>query len=114
MAESRDTGLRALGMMQALAGSLAQGEPAPVGPDRGIVSKQVALDAVMHIFTATDDALQSGVIDEGRGLYVMEMLMLLREYIEPLPDPPGDEVLLREDLTFLAEAVSEARRQELG
>jgi hypothetical protein len=40
--------------------------------------------------------------------------MLLREYIQPLPDPPGDEALLREDLASLAEAVSEARRQELG
>lgn len=114
MAESRDTGLRALGMMQALAGSIAQGEPPPVGPDRRIVSKEVALDAVMGVFAATDDALQSGMIEEGRGLYVMEMLMLIREYIAPLPDPSGDEVLLREDLTCLAEAVSEARRRELG
>lgn len=114
MAESSETGIRALGMLQALARNFAQGDQVPVGPERGIVSKQVALDAVMHVFAATDDALQSDVIEQGRGLYVMEMLMLLREYIEPLPDPPGDEALLREDLNYLSDAVTEARRQEFG
>ncbi len=43
MAESREIGLRALGLMQALAGSFARGEEPAEGPQRNIVSKQVAL-----------------------------------------------------------------------
>ena len=68
----------------------------------------------MDVFAATDDALQSGLIEPDRGLYIMQMLLLVREYIAPVPDPPGNEALLRVDLAALAEAVAEARRQQLG
>src|SRR4051794_19507019 len=103
-----ETGLRGLGMMQALASAYAHGGH-PSGPQRGIVDKAAALDAVMQVFAVIDEPLQAGEADQGRSLHAMSMLMLIREYIEPLPNPPGDEQLLAGDLRDLAAEMASQR-----
>jgi hypothetical protein len=50
---------RALKRMEALAGAYAQGDT-PWGPDRDLVTRETAADAVMDVF-ATLDALRQGV-----------------------------------------------------
>ena len=42
----------------------------------------------------------------------MSMLMVIREYISALPDPPGDEALLRSDLNELKTAIREGLSAE--
>lgn len=106
-----DIPTRALGMMQHLAGAFANGEH-PTGPERGIVDRDAALDAVMQLFAAIDEPLQAGTLDLNRGLHAMSMLMMVREYIAPLPDPPGDEALFHQDLTKLVGALRTAREQD--
>jgi hypothetical protein len=76
--------MRALGMMQALAGAYARGET-PWGPDREIVTRETAVNAVMDLFATLDASLQTGEpIPEERLLHAMSMLMLVREYVLPL------------------------------
>ena len=50
---------RALKRMEALAAAYAQGDT-PWGPDRDLVTRETAADAVMDVF-ATLDALRQGV-----------------------------------------------------
>lgn len=102
-------GRRALGMMQVLAGAYANGE-SPEGTARGIVDRRTAIDALMQLFAVIDEPLQDGRIPENRGLHGMSMLMLVREYVLALPEPPGDEPLLRQDLQELVDALATARK----
>jgi hypothetical protein len=74
---------RALTRMEALAAASAQGGT-PWGPDRDLVSRETAADAVMDVF-ATLDALRQGVeLPPNRIEHTLGMLMLIREYIVPL------------------------------
>ena len=45
------------------------------------------------------------------GLHGMAMLMLIREYVLPLPDPPDDGALLSNDLKDLTRMLDEAWEQ---
>jgi hypothetical protein len=92
---------RALNMMQALAEAYGDGG-IPEGPQRGIVGRRTAMDAVMQLYALLEDELEEGRLSEEGALHGMAMLMLLREYVLPLPDPPGDEDLLAEDIRTLA------------
>ena len=93
-------------MMQALAEAYADGG-VPDGPQRGIVGRRNAMDAVMQLFALIDEEIEAERMPEESILHAMAMLMLLREYVLPLPDPPGDEELLREDLTTLTQMLDE-------
>ena len=107
-----DLSQRALARMQDLASAYAQGQT-PWGPDRGIVTRETAVDAVMDVF-ATVDALRNGVeLPPGRLLHTFSALMAIREYVVPLPSLEGDEELLRQDLAEYRDAMHRARR-ELG
>jgi hypothetical protein len=73
------------GMMQHLMAAYAQ-QLAPERPDpRGVVELQDALDAVIHLAAVIDEATQAGRITVARGQHAAAMLMLVREYVQPLP-----------------------------
>lgn len=102
---------RALKRMEALAGAYAQGDT-PWGPDRDLVTRETAADAVMDVF-ATLDALspRGRVAGPNRIEHTLGMLMVIREYVVPLPSPSGEEdLLLQDDLEQLAAELRRARR----
>jgi hypothetical protein len=103
-----DLGERALGMMQMLAAYYSRGEDLERGPDRALVDEEVALDAVMQLFAVVDQHLQAGRIPKDNGLHAIQMLMIVREFIRPIPGPPGDEELFEADLAGLAEELRRA------
>ena len=106
MPDLEEISVRALGMMQALAEAYADGG-VPDGPQRGIVGRRTAMDAVMQLFAVIDEEIEAERMPEESALHAMAMLMLLREYVLPLPDPPGDEQLLSEDLSTLAQMLDD-------
>jgi hypothetical protein len=100
---------RALATMQEIASAYASGETL-WGPDRNLVTRETAADAIVDVF-ATLDALREGVqLPPGRIEHTIAMLMLIRESVVPLQVPESDEPLLRQDLGTLAEELRKARR----
>ena len=104
-----DLNERALSMMQVLAGAYAQGET-PWGPDRGLVVRETAADAVLDVFATLDALRTDSPLSPNRVEHTIAMLMLIREYIVPLSSPAGDEDLLRQDLEQLVASLRKARR----
>jgi hypothetical protein len=82
-----------------------------VGADRDLVTRETAADAVMDVF-ATLDALRQGVeLPPNRIERTLAMLVLIREYVVPLPSPSGEaDLLLQDDLEQLAADLRGARR----
>ena len=76
-------------VMQLLMARMAQQVPNEVPPWRGVVTQQDALDAVLQVGAVIDQATQAGQIPAGAGIHAAGMLMLVREYVQPLP--PGAE-----------------------
>jgi len=76
---------RLYGMMQFLMKAAAdQAEPmAP--PARGVVTEQDALTAVLGLAAAIDAPAQSGQLSKSQAEHMAEMLMVIREFIRPLP-----------------------------
>jgi hypothetical protein len=60
--------------------------PAP----RNVVELQDALDAVMQLAAVIDEHAQAGNIPADRAKHAAAMLMVIRDYIQPLP-VGGDE-----------------------
>lgn len=96
---------RLLGMMQALMAAAQHHEFDEVAP-RGVVEQQDALDAVLQLAAVIDSQIQAGRIAPDTGLHAAAMLMIVRDYIKPLPTE-GDEDIenvtedLREKVTQL-------------
>ncbi len=107
MANPEEISERALELMQALAAAYAEGE-VPEGTNRGIIGRRTAMDAVMQIYAILEEQIVAERIPDDIGLHAMSMLMLLREYVLPLPDPSGDEAQLRRDLTDLTKMLDDA------
>jgi hypothetical protein len=107
MADSTEISERALELMQALASAYADGD-VPEGPQRGIVGRRTAMDAVMQIYAILEEQLVGEQIPDEVGLHGVAMLMLIREYVLSLPDPPGDEAQLASDLRDLTRMLDEA------
>ncbi len=107
MADAAEISERALELMQALAAAYAEGH-VPEGPERGIVGRRMAMDAVMQIYAILEEQLVDERVSDEVGLHGMAMLMLIREYVLPLPDPPDDGALLKTDLTDLTRMLDEA------
>lgn len=86
-----DTGAeqRLYGMMQLLMSHMAQQVPNDVPASRGIVTQQDALDAIVQIAAVIDQGAQSGHIPAGPGIHAGAMLMVIRDYIQPLPSGGG-------------------------
>ena len=80
------------------------------GP-RGVVKRQDALDAVIQLAAVVDEAVQAGAIPVDRGMHAAAMLMVLREFVQPLP-PDGDGCTdyLKDDLAMMVTALREARQ----
>jgi hypothetical protein len=107
MAHAEEIAERALELMQALAAAYADGN-VPEGPSRGIVGRRTAMDAVMQIYAVLEEQLVDESVPDDVGLHGMAMLMLIREYVLPLPDPPGEEARLKSDLSDLTRMLDEA------
>jgi hypothetical protein len=82
------------------------------GP-RGVVKRQDALDAVIQLAAVVDEAVQTGAIPVDRGMHAAAMLMVLREFVQPLPpewDGDGCTDYLDHDLAMMVAALREARQ----
>ena len=82
------------------------------GP-RGVVQRQDALDAVIQLAAVVDEAVQAGAIPVDRGMHAAAMLMVLREFVQPLPpdwDADGCTDYLVDDLAMMVTALREARQ----
>ena len=104
---------RLYGMMHHLMAAYAH-QQAPEKPDpRGVVELQDALDAVIQLAAVIDEAAQAGRIPAERGQHAAAMLMLVREYIQPLPrglDADGVTDNLTTDVGAMVMALREARQ----
>jgi hypothetical protein len=110
-----DLGMRLYGMLQHLLAALAQGKLHPQAENpRDVVEKDDALDAVVQIAAALDELAQNGVIPLDRATWIASLLMVVRDYIQPLP--PGlaaDGVTdnLTPDLAEMVTALRQARAE---
>ena len=107
MADIDEISMRAVELMRALVAAYAEGD-VPEGRDHGIVGRRTAMDAVMQLVAVLDEECEAERVPEEVGLQGMAMLMLIREHLLALPDPPGDEGLLTSDLASLSELLNEA------
>jgi len=104
---------RLYGMMQhlmVLAAHQELPEPAPV---RGVVTRNDALDAVLMLAAVIDEVTQAGRIPPEHGTAAGALLMLVRDYIQPLPAVPTDDGLSDKVTPDLAE-LARTLRQEGG
>lgn len=62
-----------------------EADPPPAGANRGIVDLQDALDAVVHVGAVIDEEAQAGAIPPERARFVAALLVVIREYLRPLP-----------------------------
>ncbi|HEY4022973.1 MAG TPA: hypothetical protein VGM75_30075, partial [Pseudonocardiaceae bacterium] len=91
-----DLETRLYGMMQHVMAASANRAELSVPSDRGVVTKQDALDAVLQLAAAIDEPAQNGTVPAEIAKWQGSLLMVVREYIEPLPpgmgaDPNGGE-----------------------
>lgn len=77
---------RLYGVMQSLLAAYAQKRVAPPAPPRGVVEEQDALDAVMNLAATLDKNLQEGALPQNDAAHMAALLMLVRDYIRPLPE----------------------------
>ena len=107
MADPEEISVRAHEMMDSLAAAYAEGD-VPEGPQRGIVGRRTAMDALMQVYAILGEQLESEEISEEIGLHGMSMLLLLREYIFAVPDPPDDGTQMTSDLQDLTRMLDDA------
>lgn len=103
---------RLTGAAQQLLISLLSGtEPAPAQP-RMVVGEQDAVDATLLLLAAIHEQLQAGKIRPEAGTRMIALLMLIRDYVRPLPPGISDdgEDLLTADLAQLVDVVRASRR----
>jgi hypothetical protein len=85
-----------------------------VTPDpRNVVQSQDALDAVLQLAAVIDEATQAGRIEQERGKHAATMLMVIRDFIKPLPRglaPDGVTDNLTRDLEEIVAALRQARQ----
>lgn len=82
---------RLYGMMQHLMILAANKRQPEIPPAREVVTRNDALDAALQVAAVIDEATQAGRIPAERGVHAAAMLMLIRDYIQPLPAAPGDD-----------------------
>ena len=100
-------------MMQYLLAAYAQQVTPEVPTPRNVVQLQDALDAILQLGAVIDEAAQEGHIDRERAKHAATMLMVIRDFIKPLP--PGlaaDGVTddLTQDLGEIVAALRQARQ----
>lgn len=107
-----DIGQRLYGMMQYLMAAYAQQVPPEVPPSREVVQRQDALDAVLQLAAVIDEATQAGRIPVERGKHAASMLMIIRDFIQPLPRGLAEDGVtdnLTPDLQEIVTALRQAR-----
>jgi hypothetical protein len=77
--------VRVFGVMQYLLSQLASGAPLEVPEPRGVVELQDALDALLQVGGVLDRLTQAGAMPTSQGVHASAMLMVIREYLRPLP-----------------------------
>ncbi|MEW2272166.1 hypothetical protein ACFY2H_32410 [Streptomyces griseofuscus] len=82
---SPTTSNRLYGMMQFLLAHYANHQVPEAAAERGVVDQQDALDAVLSLAGFLDANTQAGRIPANDGEHMASMLMVIREYIRPLP-----------------------------
>ena len=104
---------RLYGMMQHLMAAYAHQQALEKPAPRGVVERQDALDAVIQLAAVIDEAIEPGRVPPDRGQHAAAMLMLVREYIQPLPrglHADGVTDNLTTDLGSMVMALREARQ----
>jgi len=99
--------------MQALMVVYAHRQTSESPGPRGVVNHQDALDAVIQLAAVVDEAVQAGAIPVDRGMHAAAMLMVIREFVQPLPpvwDGDGCTDYLNDDLATMVTALREARQ----
>jgi hypothetical protein len=99
--------------MRALMGVYADRQTAESPGPRGVVTRQDALDAVIQLAAVVDEAVQAGAIPVDRGMHAAAMLMVIREFVQPLPpvwDGDGCTDYLKGDLATMVTALRSARQ----
>ncbi len=76
-------------MMQQLMIQAAHGNVAEPAPPRGIVTTGDALDAVLQVAALISWGIEEEHIPAEMGLTAAASLMVIRDYIKPLPVGPG-------------------------
>jgi hypothetical protein len=107
-----DLGMRLYGMMQYLMAAYAQQVTPEVPAPRNVVQLQDALDAVLQLAAVIDEATQAGRIERERGKHAATMLMVIRDFIKPLPQGLGADGVtdnLTRDLDEIVAALRQAR-----
>jgi hypothetical protein len=101
---------RLYAMMQHLMVLAAHQElPEPASP-RNIVTRDDALDAVLQLAAVIDEATQAGRIPAARGVTAAALLMLIRDYLQPLPAVPAEDGITDRVTPDLAEMARILRR----
>jgi hypothetical protein len=104
---------RLYGMMQALMAASAQHHELEVPEPRGIVELQDALDAVLQLSAVIDSQTQAGQIPVETGTHAAAMLMVIRDYLKPLPDEGDSDInSVSADLEAKVAALRAAADQE--
>lgn len=108
-------GFRLARMAQFLFRLAAQGQQPATAASRGVVTGDDAVDAVLQIALVIDEAVMSGAIPPERGMHAQAMLMLVRDYVRPLPPGLGADGadMVARDLQALARALRRTS-SELG
>ncbi|HEU5352933.1 MAG TPA: hypothetical protein VFU65_00640 [Actinocrinis sp.] len=98
-------------MMGILVTAAAQHAEPPSLPVRAVVSQQDALTAVLRIAAAIDQVVQVGHLPRPQAERMAELLMVIRDYIKPLPAvPEGGDGGVDTVTQDLRAAVEELRR----
>jgi hypothetical protein len=102
-----DAGFRLARMAPFLLRLAAEGQqPTAVAP-RGVVTGDDAVDAVLQVAIVIGEAVTSGAIPPERGIHAQAMLMLVRDFVRPLPPGLGADGtdMAAGDLQALARAL---------
>jgi hypothetical protein len=113
MSEPVAAGERLYAMMRRLMVVYADRQTSEIPSHRGVVQRQDALDAVIQLAAVVDEAVHTGAVSVDRGMHAAAMLMVLREFIQPLPpdwDGDGCTDYLNDDLAMMVTALREARQ----
>ena len=98
---------RLYGIAQQLLIAMVSGREPEPGPRRDVVSEQDAVDATLLLLAAIQEQLQANRIRTDAANRMIALLMLIRDYVRPLP--PGLAAdgtdRLTSDLTEIAEVV---------
>ena len=113
MSEPVAAGERLYAAMQRLLVAYAHRQASEIPGPRDVVQRQDALDAVIQLAAVVDEAVHTGAIPVDRGMHAAAMLMVLREFVQPLPpewDGDGCTDYPKDDLAMMVTTLREARK----